>query len=114
MAPIDALKRAQTTPPISEATTTVRSKLAPDQEPIERDGAAAMDEEKERGEGPHQGVFEAGLVPEIAADAAALVVGHDEEEEDREGGGAREQTERQQRPADGPRDRDRPRPQVTP
>src|SRR2546428_11785401 len=51
-----------------------RSKRAADQDVVERVGAPAVHEEIERRDGPHQRVFETELVPEIAADAPALVI----------------------------------------
>src|SRR5262245_11045069 len=77
---------------------------------VKRDRTAAMDEEIERHNGPHQSVFEPELIPEVFAHPPALDIGHDQEEEDRHGGNACEQTKCEQRAADELRDRDRGRP----
>src|SRR4029453_6486454 len=61
-----------------------RSEFASDQQMIERKRGAAVVEEIERADRPHQRVFEPGLVPEIAADPPALDVRDDEENEDRQ------------------------------
>src|ERR1700730_5501686 len=79
-------------------TWNTYSKLAPDQEMIGGDAAAAMHQEIERGQGPHQRVFEAGLVPEIAAYAPALVIRDDEKNDDGNGDRAGQRPQRQHRP----------------
>src|SRR5215470_10413379 len=79
---------------------------------VKRDRAAAADEKVERHHGPHQGVFEPELVPEILADPPALEIGHDQEKQDRKRGDPGEQTEREQWPADKLRERDRGRPDL--
>src|SRR5215468_4728184 len=81
-------------------------------EVVKRDRAAAVDEKVERHDGPHQGVFEPELIPEILADAPALEVGHDQEQQDRKRSDASEQAEREQRAADKLGERDRGRPEL--
>src|SRR6202035_5707868 len=73
--------------------TKISSKFPADQM-IERITAAAMDQEIERRDEPHQRIFHAELVPEIAADPPALEIGHDQEQHQRQAG---------QAPASGPR-----------
>jgi hypothetical protein len=75
--------------------------------------APAVHQEIQRGHGPHQGVLEAGLVPEISAHPPALIVGHDEENDDRKRGRPGEQSEREQRSADQLCQRDRQRPEFS-
>src|SRR5262249_9754266 len=79
----------------------------------DEDGAAAVNREKKRGPGQHQRVFKAGLVPEIAADPPAFVIGHDEKDHDRAGDEASEQPEREHWTADELRDGDRGRPEFS-
>src|SRR3954468_7651548 len=90
-----------------------RSELASDQQMVGRDRAPTVHQEIQRCHGPHQGVLEAGLVPEISAHAPALVVGHDEENDDCKRGGTGEQPEREQRSADQLCQRDRLRPEFS-
>src|SRR5215467_16364367 len=78
---------------------------------VKRDRAAAVDEKIERHDRPHQGVFEAELIPEVFAHPPALDIAHDQEQHDRQCGNAREQAEREQRAADELRERDRGRPE---
>src|SRR5207247_820684 len=73
---------------------------------VKRDRAAAVDEEVERRDRPHERVFEPELIPEIFSDPPALEVGHHEEDHDRHGGRPREQPECQQWSADKLRERD--------
>src|SRR5262245_216784 len=90
-----------------------RRKSAAEQEVIERVRPAAVHEEIQHLDRPHQRVFEAELVPEIAADAPALDIGHCEEDQNRHRDDAREQAEREQRPAYQLHDRDRRRPELS-
>jgi hypothetical protein len=53
---------------------------------IERIKAAAVGQEIERRDEPHQRIFHAELVPEIAADPPALEIGHDQEQDKRHAG----------------------------
>src|ERR1700733_889877 len=55
--------------------TQISSKFPADQM-IERIKAAAVDQEIERGDQPHQRIFHAELVPEITTDPPALEIGH--------------------------------------
>src|SRR5262245_50900203 len=80
---------------------------------IERDRATAVHQEIQRGHGPHQRVFQAGLVPEISADPPALVIGHDEKDHDRARDEASEQSEREHRTAEQLRDGDGGRPEFS-
>src|SRR5262249_12776024 len=90
-----------------------RSEFSPDEKMIDRDRAAAVHQEIQRGHGPHQRVFEARFVPEISADPPALVIGYDEKDHDRAGGEARKQPEREHRAAEQLRDGDRRRPEFS-
>ena len=81
---------------------------------IERDHAAAVDQEIERRDRPHQREFETHLVPEIPADAPALDIADKEKNEDRQRGRPGEQAERQQRSADQLRQRRSPAPRTSP
>src|SRR3984957_19214384 len=74
---------------------------------VERIETAAVDENHERGNGPHQRIFETELVPKILADAPAFDIGDQQENQNDSGNRPREQSEREERPADKPRDRDR-------
>src|SRR5215831_17806754 len=80
---------------------------------IDRDRAAAVHQEIQYRHGPHQRVFQAGLVPEISADPPALVIGYDEKDHDRAGDGPGEQPEREHRTAHELRDRDGRRPEFS-
>src|SRR5262249_3348120 len=80
---------------------------------IDRDRAAAVHQEIQHRHGPHQRVFQAGLVPEISADPPALVIGYDEKDHDRAGDGPGEQPKREHRTAHELRDRDGRRPEFS-
>src|SRR5262249_8338330 len=67
-----------------------RSELASDEKMIDRNRTTAVHQEIQHCHGPHQRVFEAGLVPEISADPPTLVIGYDEKDHDRAGDGPRE------------------------
>src|SRR5262245_12125632 len=82
------------------------SEFSPNEEMIERDRAAAVHQEVERGHRPHQRVFEAGLVPEISAHAPAFVIRHDQENDDRAGSESGEQSQREHRAGNELRQRD--------
>ena len=72
-----------------------------------------MDEYVERSDRPHQGIFEAELIPKILADTPALDVGDEEKNQDDRGNRPREQSECKQRPADKLGERDRARPELS-
>src|SRR5262249_39669533 len=95
----------------ARARSCARSEFTPDQEMIERERPAPMHAGIKRAEGPHQLIFEAELIQEIAAYPPALVVGHDQENQDRQCRRPREQADRQQRTAQKLRDRDCRRPE---
>src|SRR5215471_9954694 len=82
---------------------------APDQM-VKRDRAAAMRQKVEGAGGPHEGIFKALRVPEIAAHTPALEIGYKKEQEHRQCGGAREEAERQQGPGNELRAGDERRP----
>src|SRR5262249_8798902 len=90
-----------------------RSELASDEKMIDRDRPTAIYQEIQHRHGPHQRVFQAGLVPKISADAQTLVIGYDEKDQDRAGDGPREQSERKHRPAYELGDGDRRRPEFS-
>src|SRR5262249_28066546 len=64
-------------------------------ESVERIGARAADQDVECGDGPHQRIFQAELIPKIAADAPPLDITDQKESKAHRGGWAREQAERQ-------------------
>src|SRR5262245_52807515 len=90
-----------------------RSELASDEKMIDRDRATAMHQEIHHGHGPHERVFQPGLVPEISADPPALVIGYNEKDHDHAGDGPGEQPEREHRTAYELRDRDGRRPEFS-
>src|ERR1051326_5531520 len=55
------------------------------EEMVEREKPAAVHQHIERGDRPHQRIFEAKLVPKVAADAPALDIGDQQEQKHREG-----------------------------
>src|ERR1700719_458637 len=92
-------------------TATKGSNLPANQKMIEGVEAATMNDEIERRHRPHQGVFEAERIPEIAADTPALDIGHRQEDEDRHRHQTCEQAESEKRTAQELGDRDRRRPE---
>src|SRR5215471_763725 len=94
-----------------ETCDTVVSELPPDQKVIEGIKAAAVNEEIEGRRRPHQRVFEAERIPEIAAHPPTFDVRHRQKDEDRYRRRPREQAEREEGSARELGDRDRRRPQ---
>ena len=74
----------------AHAMTDVGLQFSPNNKLIDRDLATTVHQKIEGGHGPHQGEFEAHLVPKKSTSPPAFIVGHDEENDDRAGGEASE------------------------
>src|SRR5579863_5355610 len=80
---------------------------------VERKNAAALNQYVERGDGPHQRIFEAKLVPKVLADLPAFDVSDQQKQQDGRSDRACEQPEDEQGASDKLRQRDRPRPKFS-
>src|SRR5260370_37048254 len=94
--PLPALPR--TSGRVGRARRSQMSNLPANQKMIEGIETAAVNKEIERRDRPHQGVFEAERIPEIAAHAPALDVRHREKNKNRHCRRAGEKATRDQRP----------------
>ena len=60
---------------------TVSLSIVPAEQVVERIAATAVNQNAKRGDGPHQRIFQAEPVPEIAADAPAFDIGDQKKNE---------------------------------